>query len=115
MPKLSLAVRIALATLLIFLPLQGMDQWFYDHLFRLAGRESRPTPFVLIRVSDKKIFQLLESEQGLFPKDEISIERSSHPVWHQAFYETLLEKIQGTGPQLVVFTSFYEWLAQRKP
>jgi two-component system phosphate regulon sensor histidine kinase PhoR len=115
MPRFSLAVRITLSLLLVFVPLAGFDQWLYDHLFRLSGKSRLESPYVLIRVSEGKLYQLLGEEKLNFPEEAISVERSSHPVWHQQFYKKLIEKLESASPRLLVFTSFYEWIDQRAP
>ncbi len=115
MRSLNFAIRAAICTLFIFLPLQSMDQWFYDHFFRLRGQIKRPNDIVLVRVNDAKLFQLLNQEQIHFPKDEFAIEHSHHSIWHKHFYETILDKIEGDSPKAVVFTSFFEWVDNRAP
>ncbi|NDC25596.1 MAG: CHASE2 domain-containing protein, partial [Proteobacteria bacterium] len=115
MPRLSLAVRLFLTSLLVFVPLGGFDQWLYDQLVRFTGKSVSDSPYVLIRVSDGKLYQLLEQENLKFPEESFSVERSSHPVWHQRFYSSFMDKLERASPELIVFTSFYEWIDQRSP
>jgi two-component system, OmpR family, phosphate regulon sensor histidine kinase PhoR len=110
MSVLSILIRAALCLIFVFLPLQQMDQWFYDHFFRLRGTRHESSPFVLVRVSDAKLLQLMESDDVLKRKDEFRVEHTLHSVWFQHFYESLLTKILADKPKLVIFTSFFEWI-----
>lgn len=115
MPKLNLIVRTTLCLLFVFLPLESMDEWFYDHFFRLRGTLRKTSDLVLVRVSDAKLQQLL-SKSTLVPEDgDFSIERAHSSVWHRHFYETVLDKIEADSPKLVIFTSFFESVDTRTP
>lgn len=113
MPRLNFLVRIAVCFLFIFLPLQTLDQWFYDHFFRLRGRVSQPHNFVLVRINDGQLHQAF-GHRNIHPHEEFSFEPKVHAVWYQDFYGPLLDKIQAQKPKLVIFTSFYEWIDHRK-
>lgn len=109
MPRLNFVIRALICTLLLFLPLQSMDKWFYDHFFRLRGKNRAPSNIALVRVSDAKFTQLLQNADSKFSKEDFSIEHSRYSVWHRQFYETVLDKIEGDGPAAVAFTQFFEW------
>jgi len=105
MPKLNFLVRAAVCFLLIFLPLNTLDQWFYDHFFRLRGTQHHATSFILIHVNDAKLYQ--EFSQGLTrAADPFGLE--SRSIWYSNYYQQLLEQVETDRPRLVVFTSYYE-------
>lgn len=108
MPRLNFVIRALICTLFVFLPLQSMDKWFYDHFFRLRGKNRQMTNIVLVRVSDAKFAQLLNHEKTSSLPEEI-VEQPRHSIWHHRFYETVLDKIEGDSPKAVVFTQYFEW------
>src|SRR5688572_24862908 len=114
MPRLNFVVRVAVCFLFVFLPLHTLDQWFYDHFFRLRGALSQPSPFILVRVNDAKLYQVFGSQSGSFPREEFSFEPKVHSIWYQDFYESLLRQIQLDEPRLIILGSFYEWIDKRK-
>lgn len=99
MPQLSLTVRCLLSLLLLWIPLQSFDQWLYDHLFRLRPKIAASSEYVLLRVSDAKLNQLVSFESG------------NHPLWHQHFYESLVKKLNTSGARAIIFTTFFDWVA----
>ncbi len=110
MPRLNFLVRIVVCFFFIFLPLQTLDQWFYDHFFRLRGRLTKPHSYILVRINDGQLHQAFGHQQA---DDGFSFEPKVHSIWYQNFYGPLLAKIQAQKPKLVVFTSFYEWIDHR--
>jgi two-component system, OmpR family, phosphate regulon sensor histidine kinase PhoR len=107
MLKIHIGLRIAVCFLFVFLPLQSMDEWFYDRFFQLRGYyHESPTPFVLIRLNNASlsppapdIFQ--------FPLD-IHPAQKARANWYRAVDERLLERVEQDKPRLVVFTSFFD-------
>lgn len=114
MRKLSFFLRILICCALIFVPLQSLDQWFYDHFFKLRGQKNSQTDIVLVRVSDAKILQLLEKDPAHFNAEGYAIEHSTHSVWFLPFYEKVLKEIESASPQIILFTPFFEWVIQKK-
>lgn len=55
MPKLSLLVRVSFCFLFLFLPLENMDEWFYDRYFSIRGPQLSSTSLVLVHVDDAKV------------------------------------------------------------
>jgi two-component system, OmpR family, phosphate regulon sensor histidine kinase PhoR len=111
MLKLNLTVRVAICFLFVFLPLQNMDQWFYDQYFKLRGKRKQPTPFVLVRVNENKLSSL---GGDLSPDVPPGSPAPSPFVWNSRFYDRLLKKIQSQEPRLIIFTSFYDWVDNPK-
>lgn len=91
MPHLSLLIRAAICFVFVFLPLQNLDQWFYDRLFRLRGARHRPTSFVLVQTS------LTDQTEGGYAN-----------IWPSRDYRNLLEKIEADHPKLIVFASYFD-------
>jgi signal transduction histidine kinase len=115
MLKINLIFRLALCVVLIFLPLGNLDEWLYDQFFKLRGFQKRETPIVLIRVSDTKIYQLLQQEKGALPPNTLAIEQGNLSLWLRPFYSELIKKIAPTKPTLLVFTPFFDWVDHRNP
>lgn len=113
MPRLNFLARVAVCFLFIFLPLHTLDQWFYDHFFRLRGTISRTSNIVLVKVNDTKLHQTFSAHTAAFSDGEYSIEPKTHSIWYQEFYEKLLSQIQADKPRLVIFSSFYEWIDRK--
>lgn len=114
MPRINFIVRVAVCFLFIFLPLQTLDQWFYDHFFRLRGSIKRPTNIVLVRVNDNRVLQAFAQKAHPFPSDDLSFEPRAHTLWFQRFYEPLVKAIQAQQPRLIAFTTYYEWIDERR-
>jgi len=108
MLKIHVVVRIAVCFLFVFLPLQSMDEWFYDRFFKLRGYHKDPTPFVLIRVNNANLSESLAKEYFHYPKDEPPPGSKGSYIWHHRFYESLIRNIEADSPRLIVFTSFYD-------
>jgi signal transduction histidine kinase len=115
MLKINLIIRLALCVVLIFLPLGNLDEWLYDQFFKLRGFQKRETPIVLIRVSDTKIYQLLQQEKETFPVHTLAIEQGNLSLWLRPFYAELIKKLATTKPTLLVFTPFFDWVDHRNP
>jgi len=113
--KFSLIFRLAICLGLVFLPLGNLDQWLYDHFFKLRGSQKRETAIVLIRVSDAKVYQLLQQTVSARPSNSLSIEQGNLSIWLKPFYSEIIKKLQLTSPKLIVFTQFYDWVDSRKP
>src|SRR5687768_13801144 len=111
MPRLNFLVRVAVCFLFIFLPLHTLDQWFYDHFFRLRGTTRKPTPFILVRVNDAKLYQAFGPARGR--TEELTAEPKTHSLWYSEFYGQLLRTIQDQKPLLVIFTSFFEGIDRK--
>ena len=87
MPKVHVIVRIAVCLLFVFLPLQSMDEWFYDRFFRLRGVQEHSTPFVLIRVNNANLARSLERESFFYPREEPEPGTRAYTVWQHKFYD----------------------------
>jgi len=109
MPQLSLTVRIALALLLVSVPLPSFDQWLYDHVFQLQPKQVQKPAYVLVRVSEGKLSNLLEKE---YQNNELSLALpdGTRPIWRKAFYESLISRLNQHSPKLIVFTTFFDWV-----
>jgi two-component system phosphate regulon sensor histidine kinase PhoR len=112
MLKIHIGLRIAICFLFVFLPLQSMDEWFYDRFFRLRGYyPEKPTPFVLVRLSQANAGGPLQgpprSNGFRFPLESRFTDTAQN-VWYSEQYDTLVEHIEKDKPQLIVFTSFFE-------
>lgn len=112
--KFSLIFRLAVCVGLIFLPLGNLDQWLYDHFFKLRGSQKRETPIVLIRVSDAKVYQLLQQSKSALPSSNLAIEQGNLSLWLKPFYSEIIKKLNSTQPKLLVFTQFYDWVDSRQ-
>ncbi|MBY0371559.1 CHASE2 domain-containing protein [bacterium] len=55
MPLISLVLRIALCSVVAFLPLPGLERWCSDALFWLRGVRQSPTPITLVRIENSEI------------------------------------------------------------
>lgn len=109
MLKVHVAVRIAVCFLFIFLPLQSMDEWFYDRFFQLRGYyHEHPTPFVLIRVNSASLLASSQREKYHFPLADALASRRNQNFWYPQFYEKLLDQIEKDKPDLVVFTTYFD-------
>lgn len=108
MPKIHVVVRIAVCFLFIFVPLNSMDEWFYDRFFRVHGYHEAPANFVLIRVNNANLSHSVQKENFHYPKDELVPGSRSHTMWHQDFYDTLLTRIQADEPKIIAFTSYFD-------
>jgi len=80
-----------------------MDQWFYDHFFRLRGTQQFDTPFILVRVNEAKLYPLLPMAQ----KERLHTDQYPMGVFHQHFYEKLVEMIAAQDPKLIIFTAYH--------
>lgn len=109
MLKVHVAVRIAVCFLFVFLPLQSMDEWFYDRFFQLRGYyHEQPSPFVLIRINPTTLSLSPHREKYHFPNSDALPSRRNQNIWHQEFYESLLDTIEQKKPQLIVFTTYFD-------
>ena len=115
MPKVNFAVRVAICSLFIFLPLHTLDQWFYDHYFTLRGAQNRPTPFILIPVNDAKLYPMVGKANLHYSSDEFMLDSKQHAIWYRDFYDTLVQEIERDQPQLIIFTSFFKATEAGKP
>ncbi len=115
MIKFNLILRLAVCVILIFLPFGNLDEWLYDQFFKLRGTKKNETEIVLIRVSDAKIFQLLQQERSTFPTNTLAIEQGNLSLWLRPFYLKMLKKLEPSSPKLLVFTQFYDWVDYRTP
>ena len=109
MLKIPPFIRAGLCLAFVFLPLAGMDQWFYDHFFRLRGTLRGNSPFVLLRVPDSLLFPL-PALVSPSPASRISTPLRTRPIttWHSETYDELVPRLRAAGASLVVFTAFYE-------
>ncbi|MBI4404460.1 MAG: CHASE2 domain-containing protein [Deltaproteobacteria bacterium] len=104
---LNILIRVAICLLFVFLPLQSMDQWFYDHYFRLSGYRHAKSPFILIRINDAKLSRLGSKKSRIY--DHLAPSQSKmYSLWHEQFHRRLLSVIRADKPRMVVFTSFYD-------
>jgi len=109
MLKVHVAVRIAVCFLFIFLPLQSMDEWFYDRFFQLRGYyHEQPTQFVLIRINPTNLTLSPHREKYHFPATDALPSRRNQNIWYQQFYENLLGQIGKGNPELIVFTTYFD-------
>ncbi len=115
MLRLNLIFRLAVCIALIFLPLGNLDEWLYDQFFKLRGVQKRETPIVLIKVSDAKVYQLLQQDKATLSTNTLAIEHGNLSLWLRPFYSEIIKKLSLTKPQLLVFTQFYDWVDHRKP
>lgn len=110
----SFFIRFSICCILIFVPLSSLDQWFYDHFFKLRGKKRVDTEIVLVKVSDTKILQLLEKDPVHKDSEGFAIEHSTHSLWYKPYYDKVIENIEKGQPKVIVFTPFYEWVIQKK-
>lgn len=110
MPKLNFLVRGIVCYLFVFLPLASMDQWFYDHFFRLRGAVQKPTKFVLVRINDSKLYPELPQGNPFLTEEDFAFKSRPLVIWNTKFYNALLSRIEADEPALIVFTSYYEWV-----
>ncbi len=110
----SFFIRFGICCILIFVPLSSLDQWFYDHFFKLRGKKRAETQVVLVKVSDTKILQLLEKDPVHKDSEGFAIEHSTHSLWYKPYYDKLIENIEKGSPKVIVFTPFYEWVIQKR-
>lgn len=92
MPKFSLVVRTLLASLLLFVPLPGFDQWLYDNLLRLQPPHQASSELVIVRLSEGTVSQ----------------DSSSRPGWNPQFYSALLERLASANPKVILLTNYYD-------
>lgn len=112
MPKVNFGIRGAICLLFVFLPLNSLDQWFYDQFFRLRGANHRPTPFLLVRVNEAKLNPYFDPRP--LPREETQFSSKTHAVWHGRFYEELTRRLLSYNPRVVAFTPYFQWV-DRKP
>src|SRR5690606_26435395 len=104
MYKLNVLIRVTLCFLFVFLPLQSMDEWFFDRFFSIRGELNRPpSDIVLVEVNDAGFVSFSEGFQSTVPEHSHFLESKSHTVWYRAFYEKLLTLIQSQAPRAIVF------------
>lgn len=108
MPKISLALRTLVCFIFVFLPLSSMDQWFYDHLFRIRGAQHRATPIVLVRVNDSAVYPFSTKGIKFLDENDLYLGPKNHLVWHEKFYRELIDRIRADKPRLIVFGSYYD-------
>ena len=77
MVKFNLIVRLLVCVLLIFIPLGNLDEWLYDQFFKIRGTLNKETSIVLVRVSDAKIYQLLQRDKETLPLNTLAIEQGN--------------------------------------
>jgi two-component system, OmpR family, phosphate regulon sensor histidine kinase PhoR len=111
--RLNLILRLLVCLIFIFLPLGNLDEWLYDQFFNLRGTQQRETPIVLLRVSDAKVYQLLQHDKATLPPHTLAIERGNLSFWLEPFHSDLIRKIKQANPQLIIFTQFYDWVDHR--
>lgn len=115
MLKLNLIFRLAICFALVFIPLKNLDEWLYDQFFNLRGTQKHDTQIILIRVSDAKLYQLLQQEKSILPSNNLAIEQGNLSIWLKPFYSEIIKKLSSANPKLLVFTQFYDWVDHRKP
>ncbi|MFM8316179.1 MAG: CHASE2 domain-containing protein [Deltaproteobacteria bacterium] len=113
MVKFNLIVRLLVCVLLIFIPLGNLDEWLYDQFFKIRGTLNKETSIVLVRVSDAKIYQLLQRDKETLPLNTLAIEQGNLSLWLSPFYSDLIKKISQTKPKLIMFTQFFDWVDHR--
>lgn len=113
MLRFNLIFRLIVCSFLIFIPLGNLDQWLYDQFFKLRGNQHSDTSIVLVRVSDAKIYQLLQKDKNTLPLKTLSIEQGNLSFWLSPFYSDLIKKLNNTEPRLIVFTQFFDWVDHR--
>lgn len=105
MSQLNLILRSVLCFLLVTLPLTGVDQWFYDRVFRVRGPRQHPTQFAVVRIHDN----LGPASQSTAPGDVANLlPLESRLIWREQYYRNLLQRLREGGARLIVFTSFYD-------
>ncbi|MEZ4751749.1 MAG: CHASE2 domain-containing protein [Bdellovibrionota bacterium] len=107
MPKLSLLVRVSFCFLFLFLPLENMDEWFYDRYFSIRGPQLSQTSLVLIHVDDAKVPASSQKVNWPLPLEPQPDPIQMYPVWHQHFYASLIAAIKKSGPSAIAFTSYF--------
>lgn len=110
MLQFSLTLRLFLTLLLLWVPLQSFDKWLYDHLLKIRIKPGVNSQFVLLRVSDGKLNQLISSVEGRSHETHMPYEGGNYSFWHQIFYERLVNKLNRSEAKLIVFTSFFNWI-----
>jgi signal transduction histidine kinase len=108
--KVNLAVRIAACAALVFIPLQGIDQWFYDKFFRFRVPRTAPSEIVIVRVDDAHIPELLAKADSRFSGERLSFNPAGYAIWYDSYYRELVRRIQTHRPRLVIFGTYYDWV-----
>ncbi|MBI1861880.1 MAG: CHASE2 domain-containing protein [Deltaproteobacteria bacterium] len=108
--RVNLLLRLLACAFLLFIPLQGLDQWFYDLFFRMRVTSPVPTEVVLVRVDDSRLFDNLLNLDSRFSPEKLPFDPGSYSIWYDSFYHRLLEKIQESEPRLVVFSTYFDWV-----
>ena len=107
MPKLSLLVRVSFCFLFLFLPLENMDEWFYDRYFSIRGPQLSSTSLVLVHVDDAKVPASNPKVNWPLPLEPQPDPVQMYPVWHQQFYAALVASIRKQSPSALVFSSYF--------
>jgi CHASE2 domain-containing sensor protein len=89
-----------------------MDEWFYDRLMSLHKHKNRPTDIVLVRINNPSLSQSFLREAFHYPKDDLEPGSHARTTWHNAFYTSLLTKLNQYKPQAIIFTSYFDSVDQ---
>lgn len=106
MPKISLLVRVSFCFLFLFLPLDHMDDWFYDRFFAVRGRRHRPTPVVLVVLDDANL-------PGASPKVNWPLPLGPHfdvparYAWNVARQEQLIASLTAHAPRAMAYATYF--------
>ncbi len=110
MPKWTLLIRIAGCLVLVLVPITSMDQWLYDHFFKLRG-SLRDTPgILLIRVHEEKLYPRYSAKMQRPQEGETSLQAKRLFAWQSELYRTLINKLNGQGAKLIVFSTYFDWV-----
>ena len=107
-PRLNLALRTLVCFLLIWIPFQSLDQWFFDRFFKVRGKLFKPTTLTLVHVNPYN-----DSESTIDPKitDPHPREFSrDHNIWNDNYFRQLIAKIRSDNPRLIVIGSYYDFV-----
>lgn len=107
-PRLNLALRTLVCFLLIWIPFQSLDQWFFDRFFKVRGKLFKPTTLTLVQVNPYN-----DSESTIDPKitDPHPSEFSKdHNIWNDNYFRQLITKIRSDNPRLIVVGSYYDFV-----
>lgn len=107
MPKVSLLVRVSFCFLFLFLPLDHMDDWFYDRFFAVRGRRHRPTPVVLVVLDDATLPASPPKVNWPLPLGPQTDPPARYPVWDVDRQGRLLEALFSHGPRVVAFATYF--------
>ncbi len=108
--RVNLILRLIASLTLLFIPLASLDSWIYDLFFRMRVPVSSPSDVVMIRVDDSDLLEHLSAVDPRFSPEMLPFDPSGYSIWHDDFYHQLIGKLEESGPSLIVFSTYYDWV-----